>query len=164
MSKIDRIIFNRNYKLYLQKNADEEIDRPFCSHHFEHLLDVARLTYIILLEEGSPFISREMAYAAGLLHDIGRWQEYRSEKDHAKFSAELAEAILIEAEFSEAERHLIIKAIEQHRLKNNCLPHRSPLSAALSKADSLSRLCFRCDARGLCNKLEQQPHRDKLLY
>ena len=164
MNKIEHIINNGNYQLYLHKNANEEINRPFCSHHFEHLLDVARITYILLLEESSPFISREMAYAAGLLHDIGRWHEYKTETDHAKYSADLAEPILAKAGFPKAERLLIEKAIEQHRLKEDYLQHRSPLSAALSKADSLSRLCFRCDARNQCKKLKQQPYHEGLLY
>ncbi len=164
MSKINKIILNRDYQLYLKKNEAEEKNRPFCSHHFEHLLDVARITYILLLEENSPFISREMAYAAGLLHDIGRWHEYETETDHAEYSADLAEPILVKAGFSEAECRLIEKAIEQHRLKENYLLHRSPLSTALSKADSLSRLCFRCDARNQCKQPKQQPHYKGLIY
>ena len=164
MSKINNIISNHDYRDYLQKNAREEANRPFCSHHFEHLLDVARLTYILILEEGSPFISREISYAAGLLHDIGRWHEYRTKTDHAQYSADLAEPILTEAGFSRSEVGLIINAIRQHRQKDGCPEHRSPLSIALGKADSLSRLCFCCDARTRCNKLEQQPHREGLTY
>jgi len=94
MKRINRIVANPEYKLYLQKNSSAEENRPFCTHQFGHLLSVARLTYMLLLEDGCPFISREMAYAAGLLHDIGRWHEYQTETDHAQYSAELAEAIL----------------------------------------------------------------------
>ena len=164
MEKINRIIANPDYQLYLQKNENEENYRPFCTHHFGHLLSVARLTYILLLEDGCPFISREIAYAAGLLHDIGRWYEYESETDHAQFSAELAEAILTKAGYSEAENLFIRKAISQHRLKDEYDQHRSSLSKALSRADSLSRLCFQCDARDKCNKLDRQPNREKLQY
>ncbi len=164
MERVNRIIANADYKLYLQKNLAEEKKRPFCSHHFEHLLAVARLSYTLLLEEGCPFISREIAYAAGLLHDIGRWQEYRSKTDHAHYSAELAEPILAQAGFSEEESQFIQKAIAQHRIKGLSGGHRSPLSKALSRADSLSRLCFLCDARNSCTELEKQPHREKLQY
>ena len=164
MDRVNRIISNSDFLLYLQKNADEEEGRPFCNHHFEHLLAVARLTYILLLEEGCPFISREIAYAAGLLHDLGRWKEYQSETDHAQYSAELAEPILTEAGFSEEENQFIRKAIARHRSKTDLGRHRSPLSISLRRADSLSRLCFLCDSRSSCNKLEEQPHREKLQY
>ena len=164
MSKINNIISNHDYRDYLQKNAREEANRPFCSHHFEHLLDVARLTYILILEEGSPFISREISYAAGLLHDIGRWYEYQTEADHALYSADLAEPILIEAGFDRSEVDLILDAIRQHRRKDGCREHRSLLSSALERADGLSRLCFYCKSRTSCNKLERQPHRDGLTY
>lgn len=40
----------------------------------EHFLDVARLMYIYNLEDQAGF-SKEMIYAAGLLHDIGRYEQ-----------------------------------------------------------------------------------------
>ncbi len=164
MEKIEKIINSVFFQDCLEKNIIAENERAFCGHHFEHLLTTARLTYILLLEKGIPFISREMAYAAGLLHDIGRWHEYRTGADHAARSAELAEAILLEAGFTGAERLLIQKAIAQHRLKEGNPEHRSPLSKALARADSLARTCFRCSSSGQCNKFEQQPHRETLLY
>lgn len=164
MNKVNNIIANRDYQLFLQKNEESEKERIFCNHHFDHLLAVARLTYILILEEGNPFISREMAYAAGLLHDIGRWQEYETGSDHAAKSALLAQPILIEAGFPKAEREIIGRAIKQHRLKEECHEHRSPLSTALSKADELSRLCFQCKVTEQCNKLEKQLRRNKLAY
>ncbi len=164
MNNIEQIIANPIYRECLEKNNGAEENRMFCNHHFEHLLATARLTYILILEEKAPFITREMAYAAGLLHDIGRWLEYQSGADHAKKSAELAETILSETGFSEAECSLIQKAIAQHRIKSDCREHRSPLSAALGRADSLSRTCFRCDVWEQCSKFEEQPNRETLLY
>ncbi len=164
MEQIRRIIANPAYRECLTKNEAAENDRIFCTHHFEHLLATARLTYILILEEGCPFISREMAYAAGLLHDIGRWCEYWDGTDHAKASAELAEPILLEAGFSENESRIIKQAIAQHRLKGDCCEHRSLLSAALSRADSLSRNCFSCKVREQCRKFGHQPNQETLLY
>lgn len=164
MNTIEQIIANPIFRDCLEKNYGAEENRLFCHHHFEHLLATARLTYILILEENTPFITREMAYAAGLLHDIGRWFEYQSGTDHAKKSAELAETILSETGFSEAECNLIQKAIAQHRIKNDCNEHRSPLSTALGRADSFSRTCFRCDVWEQCNKFEEQPNRETLLY
>lgn len=163
MERVNRILFDDEYRRYLLKNKACERDRPFCHHNLEHLLAVARLTYLLLLEEKCRFISKELAYSAGLLHDLGRWKEYREGGDHALHSAALAGNILKRAGFTASERELILKAIAQHR---RCSPgeHRSPLSRALSRADRLSRLCFSCDAREDCRGLEQRPHREKLLY
>lgn len=163
MRKVNRILFDEAYCLYLQKNKDLEENRLFCRHGFEHLLAVARLTYLLLLEEGCRFISKEMAYSAGLLHDIGRWKEYDIGGDHAGYSAALAGPILDRAGFSLSEQELILKAISQHR---HGLPdeHCSPLSAALRKADAMDRLCFSCASREGCRSLERQPQRDQLIY
>ncbi len=164
MDRCTNIIENRQYQLYLSKNEEQESERVFCGHHFEHLLAVARLTYLLLLEEGQPFISREIAYAAGLLHDIARWQEYQTGADHAEASSKLAGPILEKAGFLLSERQLIQKAISQHRSMDNDSQHTSPLSRALRKADQYSRLCFKCDERSNCYKLEQQPHKRRLIY
>lgn len=164
MERCNKIIGNRDYRLYLDKNKEAETGRVFCNHNFEHILAVARLTYLLLVEEGNPFISREIAYAAGLLHDIGRWKEYQTGQDHAELSSELAGSILEEAGFPLLERLLIQKAIAQHRHRSHPHSHRSPLSRALGKADSLSRLCFKCEARAECYKIEQQPHQRRLIY
>ncbi len=164
MDRCNKIIENRDYQLYLVKNDQQERERVFCGHHFEHLLTVARLTYLLLLEEGQPFISREIAYAAGLLHDIGRWQEYQTGADHAEASSELAGPILEKAGFQLPERLLIQKAIARHRNKDNDSRHRSPLGRALAKADQYSRLCFNCNERDACYKFEKQPHKGRLIY
>lgn len=164
MKRVNAVLNNPVYLDHVEKNYTEESDRFFCRHHFDHLLDVARITYILILEGGNPFISREMSYAAGLLHDIGRWNEYREAVDHAQYSAELAEPILTDAGFTEAEKALIKKAISEHRLKDESFKHRSPLSLALSRADSFSRLCYRCEASEMCKKFDRQPTRDLLKY
>ncbi len=164
MNKVKQILQDPSYQKYLQRNESAEKDRFFCSHNFDHLLTVARLAYIFLLEGGSSFIARETVYAAALLHDIGRWQEYGSGVDHAAASAELAGPILAAAGFDRGESILIKKAIRQHRLAETDPVHRSPLSRALKKADLYSRLCFNCEARDQCYKIEEQPHRNCLIY
>lgn len=164
MIRVNRIITNPDFNFYLLKNETAEDGRVFCSHPFEHLLAVGRLTYILLLEDGCPFISREMAYAAGLLHDIGRWRQYETGEDHAEISAELAAPLLKSAGFSNSETTLILKAIKQHRLKAETAEHRSPLSRALCRADAYARICFRCSASLECKALEGHPHMDCLEY
>ncbi|NLA27027.1 MAG: HD domain-containing protein [Firmicutes bacterium] len=163
MDKVNRILYDKEYLFYLENIRLLEKDRSFCRHDFEHFLTVARLTYLFLLEEGCRFISREMAYSAGLLHDIGRWKEYQGGGDHATISARLAGSILERAGFNHCEQELIVKAIAQHR-HDAPGEHRSPLSSALHKADGMARLCFSCVSRKDCRGLDRRPHRERLLY
>ncbi len=163
MEKVNRVLFDEEYRHYLLKNKALEECRSFCHHNFEHLLAVARLTYLLLLEEGCRFIPKEIAYSAGLLHDIGRWKEYQCGGDHAGYSAALAGSILERAGFDPSEQELILKAIVQHR---HSAPgeHRSPLSAALHKADDMARLCFSCASRKNCRNVDRRPQREGLIY
>lgn len=163
MDRVNRILNDKEYRLYLLKNKALEEYRVFCNHDFEHMLTVARLTYLLLQEERCKFISKEMAYGAGLLHDIGRWKEYQDGTDHALHSAALAEPILARAGFEPPERELMVKAIAQHREKHKG-EHRSPLSKALHKADGIARLCFNCAARKDCKALDRRPHTEGLEY
>ncbi len=164
MKQINHILNNEQYRLYLLKNKALEEYRQFCNHDFEHMLAVSRLTYLLLLEKSCTAISKELAYAAGLLHDIGRWKEYQDGTDHAAYSALLAGPILENAGFEPAEQELIVKAIAQHRDKESGDTHRSPLSEALRQADSLSRLCFQCSAIKGCKCPNSRPHYKELNY
>lgn len=163
MERVNFILSDGEFNRHLSKIRAFERERPFCHHDLEHLLAVARLTYLLLLEEECRFVPKELAYSAGLLHDIGRWKEYEDGSDHAEYSALLAEKILKRAKFTGAERELILKAIAQHR-RHDPGEHRSPLSRALSKADRLSRICFACSVQSDCRGLERRPHWKKLLY
>ncbi len=164
MDRCNKIITNPKYREYLQENQAEEENRLFCNHHFDHLLAVARLTYLLLLEEGNACISREIVYASGLLHDIGKHREYRDNLDHAVESAALADPILEEAGFPLPERHLIQRAISRHREKEGSFAQHSVLDRALIKADLYSRLCFFCTQAHNCKKIDIQPHRGRLEY
>lgn len=163
MERVNRILFDKNYRFCLMKNKTLEESRVFCRHDAEHSLTVARLTYLLLLEDGCRLISKGAAYGAGLLHDLGRWKEYAEGGDHALHSAALAGPILERAGFDISERELIIKAITHHRRE---IPgeHRSPLSAALYRADGLARPCFDCASRNECRGLERRPHHERLIY
>ena len=96
MDRINKIIKHKLYLEYIQKIKVHEKERIFCKHDMVHFLEVCRLAEIDWLNcriremekeyENFPKLSdvrinlskidREMIYAAGLLHDIGRWQEY----------------------------------------------------------------------------------------
>lgn len=164
MDRCNKIITNPKYREYLQENETEEENRQFCKHNFDHLLAVARLAYMLLLEERTTCISREIAYASGLLHDIGKHREYRDNLDHALESAKLAGPILEEACFSPSECHLIQTAISRHREKEGSFFDHSALDRALVKADLYSRQCFSCTQAEKCKKIDIQPHRGRLEY
>ena len=75
MERVNNILNNKLYKIYLDKNMEAEEGRRFCHHDMGHFLDVARLAMIFNLQQGL-FVPEELIYAAALLHDIGRWKQY----------------------------------------------------------------------------------------
>ncbi|MBO4337216.1 MAG: HD domain-containing protein [Lachnospiraceae bacterium] len=142
------LISHLDYKRYLGYNEEAEKERKFCHHDMGHFLDVARIAMILNADEEYG-IEAEMIYAAALLHDIGRWEQYENGTDHAKASARLAGPILKDCGFSEKESTLIVSAIETHRDKS--VSAQKDLSGLLYRADKLSRACFACKAESECN-------------
>ncbi|WP_243131608.1 HD domain-containing protein [Desulfallas thermosapovorans] len=51
LRRANRIINDPRYKECIQRNAACEQTRRFCRHDLQHMLDVARITYILVLEE-----------------------------------------------------------------------------------------------------------------
>ena len=147
MERVNKILNNPKYKEYLKLNGEYEKDRKFCRHDLGHFLDVARIAYIIVLEEKLD-INKEIVYAAALLHDIGRWMQYSGNKSHEEGSADLAEDILAEAGFDGSEKDLILDAVRNHRNENTGTVN---FSSIFYRSDKLSRICFDCAASADCN-------------
>lgn len=78
MTVTNRIAANELFLQCVEKNSKYEENRQFCKHGWEHLMDVARIAYIINLERGYG-LERDLVYAAGLLHDCGRYVELEQE-------------------------------------------------------------------------------------
>ena len=129
----------------IKKIQELESERIFCRHTPEHFLDVARLMYIYALEEHLE-LSKELIYAAALLHDIGRAQQYQYNIPHDIAGVEIAREILTDLHFTEQEKELILSSIGHHRKGDFC----SMLAALLYKADKQSRNCFLCSAASEC--------------
>lgn len=144
--RINLIFHNDKFNKYLNKNKTSEKNREFCRHNINHFLDVARIAYIISFEEKLN-LKKDIIYAAALLHDIGKWQQYESAIPHNESSAKLAVEILKTSNFNKAEINLITDAIKNHRCENRI----SDLSYVLYKSDKLSRKCFKCKAADKCN-------------
>ncbi|WMJ80906.1 HD domain-containing protein [Clostridium sp. MB40-C1] len=152
LERVNRILYHDKYKEYLNKILKYEEKREFCKHDMQHFLDAARITYILNLENNLG-IDKEVIYALGLLHDIGRWREYEEGIPHNVASCDLSDEILIDSGFTEKEREQIKSAILNHRNSNENkdeLENKSLLEI-FYRADKLSRSCFNCKNREKCN-------------
>ena len=144
MDNIDKILNSKLYKEALEKLKKYEEDREFCNHNIEHFIDVARIAYIMVLEEGIN-ISKEVIYAIGLLHDIGRVKQYEEGIHHDIASVDMSKEILKETTFTKEDVNIILNGIANHRKKSD-----NKLEEIIYKADKSSRQCFNCKAEKDC--------------
>jgi HD superfamily phosphodiesterase len=147
VERVNRILNDPRYREYLKLNERCEGDRKFCRHDLGHFLDVARIAYILVLENRLD-ISKEIVYAAALLHDIGRWMQYSEGKPHDEGSVELAGDILDDAGFDGSEKETILAAVKAHRAETE---GAESFSSIFCRSDKLSRNCFDCSAADECN-------------
>lgn len=128
-----------------------EKNRKFCKHGIEHLFDVARTAYIINLEN-SLGIDKDLIYAAALLHDLGRVQEYKNSVPHELASVEIARKILAQTSYTPQETLEIVEAISNHRKTDE----GDNLTTIIYKGDKLTRNCGMCNALAECNWSESK--------
>ena len=140
------IILKHKLTQRLYKRLDEfELKRIYCIHNISHSLDVARICYILNLEDGLG-IDKDLIYSTAILHDLGRVYEYENKKDHNIASVDIAKEILEATDFSKDDKEIIIDAIKNHR--NNDQSDR--FNRIFYKADKLSRDCFNCRSQDSC--------------
>ncbi|MBX9136613.1 MULTISPECIES: HD domain-containing protein [unclassified Clostridium] len=144
MKNIDIIMNNSMYTESLEKLKKYEENREFCNHTIEHFIDVARIAYIMVLEEDLK-VSKEVIYAIGLLHDIGRVKQYEEGIHHDIASVDMSREILKETSFTEEEVKIILNGIANHRKESD-----NKLEEIIYRADKLSRQCFSCKAENEC--------------
>lgn len=159
MDRYNRIINNKSFVAILEELRYLEADRIFCRHGLGHLLDVCRIAYILNLENDYGY-DKDVIYAAGLLHDIGRVRQYRYGEDH--HTAGLADAgiILDECGYSDDEKTLIISAISAHKsLPADNESMEGIFAGLLYEADKKSRNCFMCKAYMECNWSEDKKNK-----
>ncbi|MBQ6554396.1 MAG: HD domain-containing protein [Firmicutes bacterium] len=145
MKRLNDLIFGEEYQKYLDIIKHSETDRIFCGHDTEHFLAVSRLLYIYCLESGIN-IDKELIYAVGFLHDIGRARQYLDGTEHHRASADIAAELMPKYGFNSEETELVCNMILAHRDKN-----ADGLGALVYKADKASRNCFDCAAAIKCN-------------
>lgn len=157
MERIDAIMSHKLFQTCQERIYQEEKQRIYCKHGLEHSLDVARIAYILNLEEDGG-LDRELIYAMALLHDLGRSEEYETGISHHEAGGELAEKILSECGFTEEETGLISQAIRTHKKAE---PGTGDYcSSLLYRADKLSRNCFSCEADQTCYwEMESRNHK-----
>ncbi|WP_306479514.1 HD domain-containing protein [Mediterraneibacter sp.] len=151
MERVNAVMSHPLYKEYYSRLEKAEKDRIFCRHQMSHLLDVARIAYILNLENADGF-RKDVIYAAAVLHDIGKSLQYEEGIPHEIAGEEIAGKILAELPkeitFSEEEKTEIIAAVRGHRrLRKNA----GRLEQLLYEADKASRVCFACPAQRECN-------------
>jgi len=146
-----------------------EADRKFCLHNLQHFLDVSRITYILVLENdqykklfpGKDMEEvKELAYAAGLLHDLGRVEQYLEGTDHALVGSRIAEKIMEEIGFVVENIQIVCQAIGEHREYSKT---NSPFGRKLYEGDKLSRQCEGCKAFDEC-KIKPEHKQGKQIY
>ncbi|WP_036728159.1 HD domain-containing protein [Peptoniphilus mikwangii] len=123
-----------------------ERDRIYCRHNMMHFLSVARICYILCLENKIN-IDRDLVYSAAILHDLGRIEEIKSGIRHEIASCDVAKVALEYTNFSLDDKMLILSAIKNHRTKSDEITFES----LFYKADKLSRNCFDCISSDVCN-------------
>lgn len=151
MERINQILKHPEFRRALEEIDRLEADRAFCRHGLDHLLSVARLMLIYAREEGVD-LSRELIYAAALLHDIGRGAQYADGTPHEEAAVDLALPILADCGFMLWEAAEIVEAITAHRTGESA----SDLGRLLYRADKMSRPCFACSAVKECSWPEEQ--------
>ena len=159
--RYENILKNTTFVDLINKIEKSEENRFFCHHGMEHIISVARIAYIISLENNYN-ISKDIIYAAALLHDIGRYEEYESGISHNMAGAEIACKILAQCGYNSNEISEITAAIRTHRYDESD-DLISLLEKIICKADKLSRNCFTCNAYNECN-WDKQKKNETLFY
>ncbi|AEY65266.1 HD domain-containing protein [Clostridium sp. BNL1100] len=147
MERVQRILNHPQFKKYMELNFQAEKDRKFCRHDIQHSLDVARVAYIIALENKYD-LDKEIIYITALLHDIAKWKQYSQNADHAAEGAVLARKILVDLNMEKGDTEMILDAIAKHRKMEG---HSTSLSKVLYAGDKSCRQCVSCSMVKECN-------------
>ncbi len=161
MERIVAIGENDSFIRCLKGIEGAEADRVFCRHGLSHLLDVARIAWILNLERGCG-LHRDVVYAAALLHDIGRAAQYQTGEPHdeagERVAAGILDALPEPLRFGASERSAILRAVGHHRgphavREESMCEGATPvdvLAHLIKEADDRSRACYACAARDAC--------------
>jgi putative nucleotidyltransferase with HDIG domain len=137
------------FKKCIEQNEMAEAQRCFCHHDIEHICAVARIAMLMNLEENLG-LAKDMVYAAALLHDCGRFEQYIRGIPHDEAGAAIASSVLPECGYEENEIASIVAAITSHRGASE-KKRESVLADVIYRADKMSRNCAFCKVYEECN-------------
>lgn len=160
MERYHQIIQNTDFRERLKELRELEKDRIYCHHDLEHACDVARIMYILALEEGCD-LEQDIIYATALLHDVGRVEEYKGIMPHHEAGAKLALALLPTMGYDANEVAYIVEAIGRHRTPDE--QEENTLGEYLYRADKLSRNCFDCEAWDTCKWSDEKKNHSLII-
>ncbi|MCI9173556.1 MAG: HD domain-containing protein [Lachnospiraceae bacterium] len=127
MKYVECLLEETDYLQMVEKLEKRERNRIFCRHGLSHLLDVARIGWILALERGQAGREKpgealkEKIYLTALLHDLGRLAEAEEGTPHHRAGAALAGELLDEIQYPKEEQQDILAAISEHRGEGNSL-------------------------------------------
>lgn len=151
MKRVNAILKTALYRRCYEWLEELERERIFCRHQMTHLLDVARIAYILNMEQNLG-LEKEVIYAAAVLHDIGKYAQYEDGTPHEqsgeKTASEILDSLPEDAAFSEEEKRMILTSVRGHR---RLRADAEPLERLLYTADKASRTCFACPAERECD-------------
>lgn len=153
-----QLLQDQGYLVLVKKLEEKEKQRLFCKHGLSHFLDVARIAWILTLEqtlqEGMNVEhlaqQKDKIYLTALLHDLGRLAEYdqKLSQGHAQEGVSMAWKFLKRIGYPEHKAREIIYAVGEHSGEEKT---NHDLSNLIKRADNSSRNCFFCEAQGQCN-------------
>lgn len=154
MDRFNSILKDKKYRYYLDKTKQHEVERKFCRHNLSHFIDVARIAYLLNLEQGLG-IDKEVIYTTALLHDIGRFIQYEDGIPHEIASWDIGQEFLKKYNFTEEESELIKQGILGHRNSKS-----GGFAQVMYDADKKSRMCIDCAAMSECNWSNEKKNLD----
>ena len=156
MERLNAIIQHKRFRDVLFRLEQCEREREYCCHGIDHLLAVARTAQVLNLERGAGQ-SRELLYAAALLHDIGRLAQYEEGIPHETAGVPIAQEILKDSAFDAQEQDCILSCVGCHharRFGGTSVPD------LIFEADKRSRPCFLCRATETCKWKDERKNRE----
>lgn len=175
----DRILVETSYLQYVDELEEIEKDREYCRHDFDHFFNVGNILYSLCLEcniSYEKFDLKDTCYVIGLLHDLGRIEEYKYGISHEKALA-LSREILFDCKCEDLFLKFVLEVISYHsgrmpiddikdeivRIKeendNNIKDYNEfieDIKKLLKIADQLERKCFKCSVRNTCKWKEEE--------
>lgn len=158
----DRVLKHPEFLRIMNRIKEQETERIYCHHELEHALDVARIAWILFLEEvveaqtevlarRDRMLLKDELYVCALLHDIGRSAQYETGIHHSETGLIIAKEILTDVQCPQEWVDEILNVLAGHHGRSKkTKASEMDLGYYIGKADHDCRLCFFCEAKDSC--------------